>query len=249
MPIDRRSSDARPRALAPLAGWALAWAPIWALIWTPIWALVWALAWSPLALAEDPDEEGPLERLDRFKPVNLDGWITRLWQPIATVGGLLDTDNRQDVVVVLHRRDALPGGLGLPVGSRALGIFALQRDGSYTRQVLAEGLLPCVECLGTFNREPSGLPFEIDIEGRRLEVSWIGNRDGLLSVHLTIVWDVKQEGYRLAADETVRRDPASGALLRHRRDFVKGLELVDGEERPMKARFVAIQDVKAEDYR
>lgn len=188
-------------------------------------------------------------KTDVTGPIDIDGWVSRLWQPIASYGGLLDPDELEDVVVVLYRRDAIPGDEQLPIGSRGLAIFALTPDGQYRREALAERLLPCVECLGTFSRDPSGVAFEIDIEDRRLDVSWISNEGGLLSVRLTIAWDPARSAFALVQDELIRTDPGGWIQSRRRRDYVAGREVVDGETRPLQPRFIPIEEVSARDYR
>lgn len=182
-------------------------------------------------------------------PIDIEGWVSRLWEPVASYGGLLDPDDLEDVVVVLHRRDAIPGDEQLPVGSRGLAIFALTPDGQYRREALAEQLLPCVGCLGTFSRDPGGVPFEIDIEDRRLRLSWISNDGGLLAVRLTIAWDPARRAFALVQDEVMRAE--SGGLIRSRRsrDYVTGSEVIDGAARPMEPRFIPIDTVSARDYR
>jgi hypothetical protein len=98
-----------------------------------------------------------------IEQLNLKRWISRMWEPVTALGGLLSHDQREDVVIVLHRRDAIPDDVVLPIGSRGLGIFSLGADGKYRRAAILEGLLPCVQCLGTVNRDPHAAPFEIDI--------------------------------------------------------------------------------------
>lgn len=200
--------------------------------------LVAVLAVSGLAAAVDVAE-----------PVNVERWVSRLWEPVGSAGGLLSPDDLEDVAVILHRRDAIPGDSTLPIGSRGLAIFELRPNGTYVRQALAERILPCVQCLGTLSREARGVPFEIDIEDRRLVVGWIGNADGFLAVRLTIAWDERYQAYALVADDVARGDPATGLKTRRIRDFVAGKERRDGEEVAIEPRFIPIESVSADDYR
>lgn len=208
-----------------------------------------ALAALALAagVAAAPPAPPPLP--DVPDPVDVRRWISQLWQPLASYGGLLNPDRLEDVVVALYRRDAIPGDLELPVGARGLAIFELRANGTYVRRALAERILPCVQCLGTFNRDPGGVPFEIDIADRRLTVSWIGNADGLLAVRLTIAWDPANQAYALIGDDLMRSDPMTGLQTRRTRDFVAGREVRDGEETAIEPRFIPIESVSAADYR
>lgn len=200
----------------------------------------WLLAFAAQGAAVLPDVP---------EPVDLQRWISQLWEPVGSTGGLLSPDELEDVAVILHRRGAIPGDLGLPVGSRGLAIFELRPNGTYVRQALAEEILPCVQCMGTVYRDAQGVPFEIDIENRQLFVSWIGNADGLLAVRLTIAWDARHEAYALVADDVARSDPISGFKTRRIRDFVAGREVRDGEEIVIERQFIPIENVSADDYR
>lgn len=182
-------------------------------------------------------------------PLDLGRWIPQLWEPLAAYGGMLSPDGLEDVVVVLHRRSAIPGDKILPVGSRGLAIFELRPNGSYVRGALAERILPCVQCLGTFNRDPRGLPFEIEIADGKLEVGWIGNADGLLAVRLTVAWNEERQAYALVADDVARNDPLTGEQSRRIRDFVAGRQVQDGETTEIAPRFIPIESVSADDYR
>lgn len=182
-------------------------------------------------------------------PLALDRWISQLWEPLAAYGGRLNPDPLDAVAVVLHRRDAVPGDLSLPVGSRGLAIFALKPNGSYVRRVLAERMLPCVQCLGTLNRDPAAVPFDIDFIDGKLSVGWIGNADGLLAVRLTIAWDAQREAYALVADDVARSDPLTGIQTRRIRDFVSGRQIENGETIAIVRRFIPLESVSADDYR
>ena len=172
-----------------------------------------------------------------------------MWRPVGSYGGLLNDDRRESVVVVLHRRDALPDATLLPVGSRGLAIFSLGADGVYRREALAEDLLPCVQCMGTVSRDPNAVPFEVDIEDRQLTVSWIGNDDGFVFVRLVIAWDDREHAFGLMADEVVRADRLSAIKSRRLRDYRAGRAVTDGEVTEFAPRFIPIEQVKATDYR
>ena len=182
-------------------------------------------------------------------PLDLAHWVTHLWQPVGAYGGLLTNDQTEDVVIVLHRRDAIADDPLLPVGSRALAVFSLGADGLYQRTTLLEGLLPCVQCLGTINRDPQADPFEIEIADRQLTVSWIGNADGLVWVRLMIAWDERARAFGLAADEVVRGAPLSGVSSRRTRDYRTGRAVTDGQVSAFPPGLVPLSRVRAADYR
>ncbi|HYN77215.1 MAG TPA: hypothetical protein VES73_05420 [Lamprocystis sp. (in: g-proteobacteria)] len=202
---------------------------------------------APLpAMAQAGAQTPPPKAID---PIDLGRWVSRMWRPVGAVAGHLNDEQRESVVVVLHRRDALPDATLLPVGSRGLAIFSLGADGVYRREALAEDLLPCVQCLGTVNRDPNAAPFEIDIEGRQLILSWTGNDDGFVFVRLVIAWDLREQAFGLIADEIVRADRLGKIQAQRRRDFQAGRAVTDGEVTEFAPRFVPIETVKATDYR
>lgn len=181
-------------------------------------------------------------------PVDVSGWVTQLWEPLETVGGDLTGNGLEDLVVALHRRDAIPGDDQVPVGSRGLAIFLLSPNGRYRRVVLAEKLLPCVTCLGSLSRDSAGVPFEIDITGRKIQVSWISNKDGFASVRLTFAWNRKQRAFGLVRDEVNRAGPLRGGHSRRTRDYEAGIQVDDGVKTSMEPRFIPIETVSAADY-
>ncbi len=183
-----------------------------------------------------------------IEPLNLGRWVSQLWEPIAAYGGLLTDDEREDVVVVLHRQDAIADDALLPVGSRGLAIFSLTPDGTYRREAQLEGVLPCVQCLGTVNRDPRAVPFEIDIADRQLTVSWIGNPNGFVFVRLVFAWEPARQAFGLIADEVVRTDPESGRKSRRVRDFRTGQAVTDGQVSDFAPRFMPAEEIKARDY-
>ncbi len=205
--------------------------------WLPI---LWALLAPATVCASKPEVT---------EPIDIAGWVSSLWEPVAAYGGLLDPDDLEDVVVILHRRDAIPGDPEFPIGSRGLAIFTLTPEGTYRREGLAERLLPCVECLGGFGRDPGDVPFDVEIADRRLQLSWLSNDSGLVSVRLTIAWDAERRAFALVGDELMRADAAGGIQYRRSRDYVAGREVLDGVGRPMAPRFIPIETVSAEDYR
>lgn len=181
--------------------------------------------------------------------LDLARWVTRMWEPVAAVAGPLTDARREDVVLVLHRRDALPDDPILPVGSRALAIFSRRADGRYQRAALLEGFLPCVLCLGTLNRDSAAAPFELDIAEQRLSVSWISNAEGFLYVRLVIAWDAREQAFGLIAEEVVRGDRLSGIRSRRLRDYRSGRAETDGRETRFTPYFVPAEQVHADDYR
>jgi len=199
--------------------------------------------------AQPPAPAGAGTHPEMITPPNLKRWISRMWEPVAATGGLLSNDQREDVAIVLHRRDAIPNDLVLPVGSRGLGIFALDADGTYRRIAVLEGLLPCVQCLGTVNRDPLAAPFEIDIADRQLTVSWIGNADGFVYVRLVIAWNPREQAFGLIADEVVRADRRGGIKSRRTRDYLTGRAETDGQVTKFPPRFIPAERVQAQDYR
>lgn len=198
---------------------------------------------SRFAAAAAPEAGNPVD------PVDLGRWMSELWTPVASYGGLLGPGDLENAVVVLYRRGAIPGDDRLPVGSRGLAIFELEPTGKYVRKALAEELLPCVSCMGTMGRDPDSAPFEIDIDDRKLSVGWIQNEDGLISVRLTFAWSPERQTYALIADDLARGDARTGLRSRRTRDFVSGREIRDGIAMPIEPRFVPIQEVRARDYR
>jgi len=202
-----------------------------------------------LCLVSLSSTAAPPDAKPDIEPLNMRRWITRMWEPVTAVGGLLSDDQREDVVVVLHRRDAIPDDLVLPVGSRGLGIFSLGADGKYRRAALLEGLLPCVQCLGTINRDPHAVPFEIDIAERELTISWIGNADGFVSVRLVLAWDAKEQAFGLIADEVVRADGRGAIKSRRTRDYRTGRAETDGQVTEFPPHFMPAERIRAEDYR
>jgi hypothetical protein len=204
-----------------------------------LWAAGAILAAPPVPAAPSPAQ---------LEPLDLGRWFSRMWRPVASFGGPLSDDTREDAVIVLHRRDAVPEDQ-LPVGSRGLAIFSLGADGVYRREALAEGLLPCVQCLGTISRDPDAVPFEIDIEDRQLALSWIGNTDGFVFVRLVFAWDPHERAFGLVSDELVRANRLSGIKSRRLRDYRAGRAVTDGEVSAFAPRFIPIDQVKADDYR
>lgn len=183
------------------------------------------------------------------EPVDLGRWFSRMWRPVASYGGLLSADELEDVVVVLHRRDAIPDDDRLPVGSRGLALFTLDRKGVYRREALAEEILPCVQCMGRISRDPDAAPFEINIEDRRLTLSWISNAEGFVYVRLVIAWDAQQGAFGLIEDEVVRADQRGGIKSRRLRDYRAGKAVTDGQVTEFPPRFIPAEQVKATDYR
>jgi hypothetical protein len=210
-----------------------------------LYALLLVLCLRPNVLPAAADGRSP----ESVEPLDLGRWVTQLWRPVASYGGLLSNDEREDVAVVLHRRDALQDDPELPVGSRGLAVFSLGPDGTYRRDLLAEKLLPCVQCMGTINRHPDAVPFEIEIEDRRLTISWISNADGLVFVRLVLAWDPKEGAFGLVADEVVRADRFSGIKSRRLRDYAAGRAVTNGEVSRFAPRFIPADQVKATDYR
>jgi len=207
---------------------------------------------APVSAPESPPVSSPVPagaHPELITPPNLKRWISRMWEPVAAAGGFLSNEEREDVVVVLHRRDAIPNDLVLPVGSRGLGIFSLDADGTYRRAAVLEGLLPCVQCLGTVNRDPLAAPFEIDIADRQLTVSWIGNADGFVYVRLVFAWNPREQAFGLVADELVRADRRGGIQSRRTRDFRTGRAETDGQVTEFPPRFIPAERVQAQDYR
>ena len=200
--------------------------------------------WSVAPLGEDLAQPSK-----GIEPINLGRWISHMWRPVASYGGLLSDDQREDVAVVLHRRDALPDAAVLPVGSRGLAIFRLGADGVYRRETLAEDILPCVQCMGTLSRDPDAAPFDVDIEDRQLTLSWISNADGLVFVRLVLAWDAHEQAFGLIADEVVRADRLSGIKSRRVRDYRAGRAVTDGRVSEFAPRFIPAERVKAADYR
>jgi len=161
-------------------------------------------------------------RPELIEPIDPGRWISNLWAPVASYGGLLTDDALEDVVILVRRREAFGDDPLRPSGSRALAIFSLTDAGVYRREVLAEDILPCVQCMGTINRDPDAVPFEIDIADHQLTVSWISNADGLVSVRLTLAWDAREQAFGLVADEVVRGDEQRGIASRRLRDYRGG---------------------------
>ena len=206
--------------------------------------LLLTLCLAQLASAAAP----PDAKLD-IEPLNMRRWVSGMWEPVTAMGGLLSDDQREDAVVVLHRRDAIPNDVVLPVGSRGLGIFSLGADGKYRRAALLEGLLPCVQCLGTVNRDPQAAPFEIDIADRQLTISWIGNADGFVAVRLVLAWDAKEQAFGLIADEVVRADGRGAIKSRRTRDYRTGRAETDGQVTEFPPHFIPAERIRAEDFR
>lgn len=181
-------------------------------------------------------------------PIDVTGWVSELWEPIETHGGQLLPNPPEEVVAILHRRAEVPGHDPVPVGSRGLAIFGMNQQDRYYRIVLAERLLPCVGCLGTFDRNPGGAPFEVEIRDRELSVGWISNANGLVSVRLTFAWVHKERAFGLIRDEVQRLDGDLGVRTRRVRDYRSGRQWMDGKPSPMEPRFVPIESVSADDY-
>jgi len=197
---------------------------------------------APLPAAAQTPRPEPIEPIDPGR------WISHLWEPVASYGGLLTDDALEDVVILVHRREAFGDDPLRPSGSRALAIFSLTDAGVYRREVLAEDILPCVQCMGTINRDPDAVPFEIDIADRELTVSWISNADGLVYVRLTLAWDAREQAFGLAADEVVRGDGQRGIVWRRLRDYRGGRVVTGGTARDFTPRFIPAEQVKAADY-
>lgn len=176
-------------------------------------------------------------------------WISRMWEPIAVVSGPLTDERRDDVVLVLHRQDALPNDPILPIGSRGLAIFSRGADGRYQRVAMLEGFLPCVLCMGTLSRDPLAAPFEIDIADRRLSVSWISNADGLVYVRLELAWDPREQAFGLVTEEVVRAERLGGIKSRRQRDYRTGRAETDGLVTRFTPHFVPAERIRAGDYR
>ncbi len=181
-----------------------------------------------------------------IEQLNLKRWISRMWEPVTALGGLLSHDQREDVVIVLHRRGAILDEVVLTIGSRGLGIFSLDAKWKYRRATILEGLLPCVQCLGTVTCDPHVVPFEIDIADRQLTMSWIGNADGFVSVRLVIAWDAKEQAFGLIADEVVRADRRGAITSRRTRGYRTGRAETDGQVTEFPLHFMPAERIWAE---
>ena len=208
--------------------------------------------WSGQAFAAetgaDPDPDAPTDLRMLLEPLEPKGWIPRLWEPVATVAGLLDDDDLPEVALLLHRTDAIPQDT-TPVGSHALAIFSLDEEGRYELVLLADRLLPCVDCLGSLRAGPGDNPFDIEIENRRLTIGWLSDVDALVAVRLTFAWNPGYEAYALVADDLARAGRTREITSRRIRDFIAGKERINGDTIPIAPRFVPMDEVEAEDYR
>jgi len=183
-------------------------------------------------------------------PLVLDDRVSDLWEPVAAIGGQIFPDAPEEVVVVLHRRESPTIGDTLPRGSRGLAVFRLNDQGTYDLIAQADGVLPCVYCLGTLNRNPMANPVDIEIEDQRLTIGWISNKDTLIAVRLTFAWSEEDLAFLLVTEDLTLANSRTREIASRRiRDYLEGTETVNGQTRPIARRHIPMQQVKAQDYR
>lgn len=196
----------------------------------------------------DADPEAAVDLRMLLEPLQPTGWIPRLWEPVATVAGPLDDDDLPEVALLLHRTGAIPED-PTPVGAHGLAIFSLNEEGRYELALLADRLLPCVDCLGSLRAGPGDNPFDIEIEDRRLTIGWLSDVDALVSVRLSFAWNPDYQAYALVADDLARAGRTREITSRRTRDFIAGKEQNNGDTIPIVPRFVPMDEVEAKDYR
>ncbi|MCG6941785.1 MAG: hypothetical protein LJE69_11120 [Thiohalocapsa sp.] len=182
-------------------------------------------------------------------PPRIEDWLPRdWWVPVQAVGGRIDEDAYDDLVVLVERRTDAPDDPAFPRGSRGLFILFGDAVGGWRRGQLAAGLLPCVDCLSTLGGTIGSAVFDLEVsEDGLVEVGWLERGRLTKAVQLQIGWDQTHRALGLYSDD-IRIIRPQGGRSHVRRDYRAGRMWVDGVPRPMPARFIPIEHVLAQQY-
>jgi hypothetical protein len=200
----------------------------------------------PAVLAQEPGAGSAPAEL----PPRVDDWLPRdWWTPTQVVSGRLNDDPYDDLAVLVLRRTEAPEDPDYPRGSRGLFVIFGMPDGGWRRGPMAAGLLPCLDCVNTLGGRIGSAVFDISInDDGLLEIGWVERMRFIKAVRLSIGWDSTYGALGLSADDVWVIRPGQGGRGHVRRDYRAGRIWVDGVMQSLPARFIPIEQVKADQY-
>lgn len=198
------------------------------------------------ALEDEPDApQAPVEL-----PPRVDDWLpSDWWTPTQVASGRLNDDPYDDLAVVVLRRTEAPEDPAYPRGARGLFVIFGMADGGWRRGPMAPGLLPCLDCVNTLGGRIGSAVFDLSISADGLlEIGWVERTRFIKAVRLSIGWDRSYGALGLYADDVWVIRPQQAGRGHVRRDYRAGRIWVDGVMQQLPARFIPVEEVKADQY-